>query len=74
MPFRVESPLGVPLASLGSRAAGVPSSLRLDRSAPLRPLTQMPGAAGKTHRSVMGRNERLRATIGAVSMSGSGDP
>ena len=43
--FRVESTLGVPLASLGSRAAGVPSSLRSDRSAPLRPLTHTPSAA-----------------------------
>jgi hypothetical protein len=43
--FRFESTLGVPLASLGSRAAGVPSSLRSDRFAPLRPLTRTSGAA-----------------------------
>ena len=48
--------LGVPLASLGSRAAGVPSSLRSDRSAPLRPLTHTASAANN-------RTTPLLATI-----------
>jgi hypothetical protein len=49
------SPLGVSLASLGSRAAGVPSSLRSDRSAPLRPLTRFTGAANL--RTIIAQNE-----------------